>query len=253
VDLGRSHSLATEEPTMKATIAALALVAIARTAHAEDPPPTIVVVPAPAADGSSSGQVVQATSTTSTTVAPSATPTTVTTTSTVSVTVRTPSPVPREPVFIEDGNVYARSVVPVETPYDGGAIPVGAQVRSRSSHGLVAFGATFLSVPYLFSFIGGLICSYDCHDQTPLFVPVAGPFLAATSSRIGSESRNWLLVDGFVQAVGAAAFVAGIASRHRVLVFSPSSTARGSWRPTEWAVLPTITPSGGGVSIGARF
>lgn len=101
-------------------------------------------------------------------------------------------------------------------------IPPGYKPEERIRKGLVVGGAVTFGVVYFFTAVGA---AYNLDSSRApygaLFVPVAGPFIVAGAgnfSGVGELGRFGLILDGFVQAGGAAMLLAGIFAKKKVLV-----------------------------------
>lgn len=124
---------------------------------------------------------------------------------------------------------------------EGAAVPDGYVVESRIQKGLVIAGACTFGGVYLLTTLGAAIAvdtSNDDDAYTPLFVPVAGPFIAIHSADANATGTFGLVIDGLAQTAGLSMFIAGLAAQEDVLV----------WRGGGYAVRPDAGPGGAGLS-----
>lgn len=107
----------------------------------------------------------------------------------------------------------------------GDPVPPGYHPETRVRGGLIAGGAAMFGAAYLPSLlaaaIGSDVCDNltNCHNSLwPLYIPVAGPFIALGTVPGSATGTVFLLIDGALQAGGAAMLIVGIASPKTVLV-----------------------------------
>jgi hypothetical protein len=119
--------------------------------------------------------------------------------------------------------------------------------EDRHNMGLVIAGASVLGGSYLFfGFMPGAIATASCGNNTgcdtlwPLFIPIAGPFIEI--ARAGTSYAPLLVLDGLAQASGLALLIAGLATTHKVPVYSERAM-----------VLPFSTAGGAGLRAVGRF
>jgi hypothetical protein len=117
---------------------------------------------------------------------------------------------------------------PDELPYEeGDPVPDGYQPVSRMRKGLVIAGSVVFGTTYLISVVTAAQVADvegDAEEVWPLFVPIAGPFIAmgTTDAWGGADDGSSglgavLLLDGLAQVAGAAMFIGGVASTKTVL------------------------------------
>jgi hypothetical protein len=134
---------------------------------------------------------------------------------------------------------------PAEMDYSGGEIPEGYQLESRINKGLVIAGASTFGGVYIFNCLGAAI-AYDASEgdkdaYTPLFIPVAGPFVTIHTADATATGTFGLVVDGLAQAAGLSMFIAGLAAQEDVLV----------WRGSYGSVRADAGP--GGAQLSGNF
>lgn len=159
----------------------------------------------------------------------------------------------------EPARVKARAVVsvtPVQPPIlpyeEGQTIPEGYTPDSRPRTGLIIGGAITFLVPYLSSVAialgaqrdarqGGM-SSHEADELSPLYVPIAGPFIAiGTADRDDAREIAPFVASGLVQAAGAGMLLAGIFARKQVLVRKQAT------------VTPLVSPGTLGLSAAGSF
>jgi hypothetical protein len=109
--------------------------------------------------------------------------------------------------------------------------PPGYHTESRARMGLVVAGAVMLAIPYVLSVTAAVSASAgNDSGYSPLFVPVAGPFIAlstthalvGTSDGLQEVGRVFgsigLILDGILQVSGASLLLVGLVARHDVVV-----------------------------------
>jgi hypothetical protein len=128
-------------------------------------------------------------------------------------------------------------------------IPMGYHAETRVRKGLIISGAVMLGVAYLYSALTAAIGadiyrgSGQNNPVAALFVPVAGPFIEIGYS--GSATGNVLLViDGLLQASGAAMIIGGIAAPKMVLVRNDLGSM---------SLTPLSVPHGTGMALTFNF
>lgn len=137
-------------------------------------------------------------------------------------------------------------------------IPPGYHPESEVRMGLVIAGASTLGALWLTSVVIGAVgaetqeaidCTFNECDQGdewyPLFVPVAGPFIAAGTLDASGAGLGLLIFDGVVQAGGLAMLIAGLAAQKTVL--------RRDLGGLELELAPTAGPQGGSLGVIGRF
>ena len=118
---------------------------------------------------------------------------------------------------------------PKYLPYtDGDPVPDGYVKDTRVRAGLVIGGAVLFAVTYgMTAASGGILSSAeeasivgeepDTEQFVPLYIPVAGPFIAIDSMEAEGAGVALLIVDGVAQTAGLAMFIAGLAAQEDVL------------------------------------
>jgi hypothetical protein len=113
---------------------------------------------------------------------------------------------------------------------EGEPIPPGYHSVSRIRKGLVIGGAVTFGVVYLINVLAAAV-SHDVGNGSgaALYIPIAGPFvlIPQSNSAVGSFG---LVLDGLVQAGGAAMLIAGIAAPKTVLI--RNDLAKIEFKPT---------------------
>jgi hypothetical protein len=80
--------------------------------------------------------------------------------------------------------------------------------------GVATFGAMYL----LSVFVASIADAANQDEFTPLFIPVAGPFVTLGTADHEGGGTFFLVLDGVAQAGGLAMFIAGLAFPRKVLV-----------------------------------
>lgn len=106
--------------------------------------------------------------------------------------------------------------------YQGGVVPPGYHLEERANKALVISGSLIFGLPYLLSVYGAVVGA-DSNEApfAALFVPVIGPFIVAGSFDSGGYSgvaQMFFVADGFMQATGAALFIAGFLKPRKYVV-----------------------------------
>lgn len=133
-------------------------------------------------------------------------------------------------------------------PYEGGPVPAGARVVTRSRSGLISGGAAMFGSAWLTSLIVGTTGSSSRTENGWgwLAVPVIGPLIAGGTIRDVSTS-GWtvLIVDTLLQAGGLAMFIHGLTHPAQFLTYdAPRPTAS---RPRlRWTLAPGHSAGPGG-------
>jgi hypothetical protein len=133
---------------------------------------------------------------------------------------------------------------------DSAPVPYGYTRVTRTRKGLIIGGAVTLGATYLATaFIGAVAADFlkaegSNTSVTPVFLPVAGPFLeiGQTDSAI---ARFYLAVSGLGQTAGAIMLLYGISSSRTVLVRNDQLIVT--------SVAPMIVPGATGLSVVGRF
>ena len=106
-------------------------------------------------------------------------------------------------------------------PYKGGVIPPGYVLEERMRKGLVIAGSIVFGTFYLFTVAGATAAESSQAPWGALYVPVLGPFIVAAAGDFRGDSqivRPLFVLDGIIQAGGAAMLIAGIVAKQKVLV-----------------------------------
>ena len=157
-----------------------------------------------------------------------------------------PSPAPPAPppYTYRTGEDYSR---PKYLDYvEGDPIPEGYKVDTKLRTGLVVGGAVTLGVLWgITAIAGGVGASVegeidgDTDQFIPLYIPVAGPFVAIDTMDAAGAGVAVLIIDGVAQTAGLAMFIAGLAAPKDVL--RRTTVAGISWQ---------LTPSHRGFGVG---
>jgi len=139
-------------------------------------------------------------------------------------------PVPPRP----GASPYPTIHAPTELSWEEGEpIPPGYRLEGRIHKGLLISGLSIFGGPYLFSVVGA---SSGEEELTPLYIPLAGPFVTIATARSEGAGTFWLAIDGIVQTTGVTLAIIGLAANVEYL--QRDDIAQGSWLP-EVAVGPT--------------
>lgn len=115
---------------------------------------------------------------------------------------------------------------PKKLPYDeGDPVPPGYHVDTSIRKGLVIGGAVTFGAIYLITALtAGLIQSVadtvnsEAEEVTPLYIPVAGPFVAMATLNAEGGGIVALALLGVGQAAGVGMFITGLAAQQTELV-----------------------------------
>ena len=120
---------------------------------------------------------------------------------------------------------------PLYLPYrEGQKVPPGYYVEDRGIMGLQIAGPVTLGIPYVLGLL--IVSAMDYPNRSAwLIVPAAGPFITlgiredsckidrdASCQEEDATARTFLIMDGAMQAAGAAMFITGVAVRRQRLV-----------------------------------
>jgi hypothetical protein len=101
---------------------------------------------------------------------------------------------------------------------EGDPIPAGYHLETRTRRGLIVGGAVTFGTTYLLTVLTGLIAESvnratggDGRSVAPLYIPVAGPFIALDTMNAEGAGVFVLVLDGLAQAGGVAMLFSGIA------------------------------------------
>ncbi|MFO0760974.1 MAG: hypothetical protein U0359_31140 [Byssovorax sp.] len=125
-------------------------------------------------------------------------------------------------------------IAPSILPYDEGEpIPAGYTLKTRAHRALLLGGSITFGTTYLLSILSGAAAAANGEGSsiTPLFVPVAGPFIAAGTVSTDDLGRFWLALDGITQAAGAGMLIAGLLVDQKYLQRVPVPTSLPSPPP----------------------
>ena len=109
---------------------------------------------------------------------------------------------------------------------EGEPVPPGYHPVTRIRKGLVVGGAVTFGAVYLINVFAAALSHDACNAVagsrcsgalTPLYIPIAGPFVQLGSSSTASGSFA-LVLDGLLQAGGVAMLIAGIAAPKTMLI-----------------------------------
>ena len=136
---------------------------------------------------------------------------------------------------------------------EGQPIPPGYRVESRMRKGMVIGGISAFGGFYLLSIVTGVLGNAtqaafgsDKEQFAPLYIPLAGPWITIGTTHANATGTFALAVLGAGQAVGAAFFIAGLASPVDKLVRNDVSKRKVQ-------VLPLIANGSYGVGAIGRF
>lgn len=108
---------------------------------------------------------------------------------------------------------------------EGQPIPEGYHVETRARRGLIIGGAVTFGVTYLLSVLVGLsaetadVASGGTGESfTPLYIPLAGPFVTIGTAEAKGGGIFVLMLDGVAQVAGATMLIGGLASPATKLV-----------------------------------
>jgi hypothetical protein len=114
---------------------------------------------------------------------------------------------------------------PKEMDYDEGQpVPPGYHVASRPRKGLIIGGAVTFGSLYVISILTGVLATSvqsafgNEKTFTPLYIPVAGPFITMGTSHPDGTGVFGLALLGVGQTLGAAMLIGGLASETQKLV-----------------------------------
>ncbi|MFO0627914.1 MAG: hypothetical protein U0325_20220 [Polyangiales bacterium] len=139
-------------------------------------------------------------------------------------------------------------------PYDGGPVPPGARVVTRSRSGLISGGAAMFGSAWLTSLVVGTTANAarESDGWGWLAVPVIGPLIAGGTIR-GVSSSGWtvLILDTLLQSGGLAMFIHGITHPAQFLSYdAPRPTAARTG--LRWTLAPGHA-AGPGATFAMQF
>jgi hypothetical protein len=139
-------------------------------------------------------------------------------------------------------------------------VPEGYELDSDLNGGLLASGIALLGSSWTISVLvavaaTGVISNEDedepadadrvtAADWSPLYIPVAGPFVSIHTLRARGAGLGMLLADGLVQIAGVAGIIGGVLDREYKLI--PSQMA-------ELGLAPVLGGSMQGLCLTGRF
>ena len=138
---------------------------------------------------------------------------------------------------------------PPTLPYEEGQpVPAGYRVESRLRKGLLIGGlVTFGSLYLVSAFTGG---AAQDDKFTPLFVPIAGPFITIGTAKAEGVGTFTLLLDGVGQAGGALMAVLGLTLDQTLLVRNDLEARRGDGvAPSRIRVTPLFGRGTAGLGL----
>ena len=147
---------------------------------------------------------------------------------------------------------------PKKLPYDeGDPVPPGYHVDTSVRKGLVIGGAATFGAIYLVTALtAGLIQSVsssvdggDAEEVTPLYIPVAGPFVAMATLDATGGGIVALALLGVGQAAGVGMFITGFAAQESVLMRNDVGAAQ---KP-RIRLSPTVGKGDPGLSLVGSF
>ncbi|MDI1442792.1 hypothetical protein [Polyangium sp. 6x1] len=131
-----------------------------------------------------------------------------------------PYPPPPPGYGYPPAGVETQELKPV-MPYKGGVVPPGYVLEERVRKGLVIAGSVLFGTFYLFTAAGAAAAESNSAPWGALYVPVIGPFIVAGAGNFRGDAevvRPLFVLDGIIQAGGAAMLIAGIVAKQKVLV-----------------------------------
>lgn len=158
------------------------------------------------------------------------------------------------------GVIIVSAPTPVYTPAPVLVAP--EPVPARRSHtqvGLIVSGAVVLGVGWIVNFFTGLLAGTDLFDGSSALwddfrltslIPIAGPWvqLAVKPTDFRQDLWGpWLIFNGIWQGAGAVLLIAGLAT------IGDEEVAVAETNGVRWSLLPTVTPTSGGLSVVGSF
>ncbi|NUO49486.1 MAG: hypothetical protein HOV80_11585 [Polyangiaceae bacterium] len=149
-------------------------------------------------------------------------------------------------------------------PYrDGKPIPPGYSIDIVPRRGMIAGGAALAGGLHMVSMIAAIALDAEA-DQTiadeqggtrtdpefsnrytPLFIPLAGPFIAVKTADANGTGSAILIMNGVAQVTGAALVISGLVATKKELVRDDA--------PISFNVAPMVADGGGGISLEGLF
>ena len=154
------------------------------------------------------------------------------------------------PTYSAQPNVAAIGPEEIADFDDSAPVPYGYTRVQRTRKGLIIGGAVTLGATYLVTAFVGAVAADALRaegsntDVTPVFIPVAGPWLEIqeTDSAI---AKFYLTLSGLGQGAGAIMLLYGLSSSRTVLVRNDQLIVT--------SVAPMIAPGAAGLSVVGRF
>jgi hypothetical protein len=147
------------------------------------------------------------------------------------------------------GYGYSQPTPPKRLPYQPGEpTPRGYRLDTQLRKGFVIAGAVTFGSTYLISVAVGAALQQEAEaaDFTPLFVPLAGPFIATGTTDATAFGTFALIVDGLSQVFGLGMFLFGVLEPEKVWVRNQTAA-----KPLPIDVTPIFVdgrPAGAGVT-----
>jgi hypothetical protein len=154
------------------------------------------------------------------------------------------------------GHALQPSCAPIYDPEeitdfdDSTPVPYGYTKVTRARKGLIIGGAATLGATYGATVLIGLLATIlrpldrSTPDPTPLFIPVAGPFVEIAQSK-DSTGLFGLAAVGLAQTAGAIMLVYGLTHSGEVLVRNDQLAIT--------SIAPLVAPGASGLSVVGRF
>lgn len=130
-------------------------------------------------------------------------------------------------------------------------VPEGYHLEETPRYGLIATGVSITSTLWLVSTISAIALDREASQNGdpnfddmywPMFIPVAGPFVAIGTADSSGTGAAILALDGTIQAVGLALTIAGFAAPTVEIV-----------EDYEITITPTASSENGGMAISGSF
>ncbi|WP_437275445.1 hypothetical protein WME90_29905 [Sorangium sp. So ce375] len=137
---------------------------------------------------------------------------------------------------------------------DGDPIPRGYALRTRSDRKLVAAGLLTFGIPYALTFTVAGVAAFDndnFDEFGPLFIPFAGPMIAAATMEAEGAGLFWLTMDAVTQMGGLLLYAAGLAHEDVYLERQFTVSSRDPGRAaSRW---PSVSIGGSSAGLRWRF
>jgi hypothetical protein len=176
-----------------------------------------------------------------------------------------PDPTSPPPPYENDGRRRYGSPDPsaARIPYkEGKPAPPGYTIESVPRSGMVIGGAVIAGGLHLISMISAIALDQEADEvitddqggsrtdpefdnrYTPLFIPIAGPFVTIKTASSTGTGMAILVMNGVAQVTGLSLVIAGLAAPKKVLVKD---------EPVTMGVAPLFVDGGGGMAIEGKF